>query len=463
MENIHRIVNYLLDPEALNTDHTTPIWCLGKEYSPVPDPVESTPESHVHKQITTTTASAKAMFSNYFAKSTNGKSLSDEALINTLTETSRKPVTAWPASFIDCVQRKLYMTYRTDFPMIPRAASGPATLSMGSLLRGQINDRAGFTSDVGWGCMVRSGQTLLANAFALLYNADVGSEKEKEIISWFADDPQAQFSLHNFVYHGRMACGKYPGEWFGPSATARCTQILCADFKQSTLRVYIGGDSGDVYEDSVWRVAGGEDQFQATLILLGIRLGIEKITSVYYDALKYALRLPQSVGIAGGRPMSSHYFFGYQGSMFFYLDPHIHRRALPFKADISTYTDEELNSVHTTRVRSITLDAMDPSMLIGFLVKDRDDWVNWKEAVAKFKGRQFIHIYQSEPSFGPTGLDDSHQMPSFEVNSDDPEEFEIDRDLDSPDVVVALDDDGEESLPYEEDDTEDRDFDKCGI
>jgi cysteine protease ATG4 len=38
---------------------------------------------------------------------------------------------------------------------------------------------------------------------------------------------------------------------------------------------------------------------QPTLILIGIRLGIDNVTPVYWDGLKSMLQLPQSVGIAG--------------------------------------------------------------------------------------------------------------------------------------------------------------------
>lgn len=39
--------------------------------------------------------------------------------------------------------------------------------------------------------------------------------------------------------------------------------------------------------------------FQPTLLLVGTRLGIDHVTPVYWDALKDALCMPQSVGIAG--------------------------------------------------------------------------------------------------------------------------------------------------------------------
>lgn len=49
-------------------------------------------------------------------------------------------------------------------------------------------------------------------------------EEEAKLLSLFADYPDAPFSIHRFVKHGSESCGKYPGEWFGPSATARCIE-----------------------------------------------------------------------------------------------------------------------------------------------------------------------------------------------------------------------------------------------
>jgi len=39
--------------------------------------------------------------------------------------------------------------------------------------------------------------------------------------------------------------------------------------------------------------------FKPTLILVGTRLGLDKITPVYWEALKSALQMSQSIGIAG--------------------------------------------------------------------------------------------------------------------------------------------------------------------
>ncbi|KAL8944826.1 MAG: hypothetical protein Q9216_000248 [Gyalolechia sp. 2 TL-2023] len=178
--------------------------------------------------------------------------------------------------------------------------------------------------------------------------------EEREILNLFADDPDAPFSIHRFVEHGALACGKHPGEWFGPSATARCIQALALSSVAAELRVYINGDGADVYEDRFLSLATADDGcFAPTLILVGIRLGIDRVTPVYWEALKAALQLPQSVGIAGGRPSSSHYFIGVQGDNFFFLDPHQPRAALPRCDDVMQYSAEDIGSCHTRRGKPV--------------------------------------------------------------------------------------------------------------
>lgn len=76
-----------------------------------------------------------------------------------------------------------------------------------------------------------------------------------------------------------------------------------ANSNETSLRVYSTGDSPDVYEDSFMAIAKPDGEtFHPTLVLVGTRLGIDKINQVYWEALTATLQMPQSVGIAGYVP-----------------------------------------------------------------------------------------------------------------------------------------------------------------
>jgi cysteine protease ATG4 len=98
-----------------------------------------------------------------------------------------------------------------------------------------------------------------------------------------------------------------------------------------------------------------------------------------------------------GRPSSSHYFVGTQGSDFFYLDPHQTRPALPLHKDPKDYTEEEIGSCHTRRLRRINVREMDPSMLIGFLIRNEAEWRSWRKNVSEFPGKAIIHVMDKAP------------------------------------------------------------------
>lgn len=87
-----------------------------------------------------------------------------------------------------------------------------------------------------------------------------------------------------------------------------CAKVLNADesrdlsteCKDAGLNVYVTSDSPNVYEDKFRQIACADTgAIKPTLILLGIRLGIDRVTPVYWEALKAALQYPQSIGIAG--------------------------------------------------------------------------------------------------------------------------------------------------------------------
>jgi cysteine protease ATG4 len=134
----HRAIRYFWDPEPFNEDPAAMIWCLGQHYDTnIPQP-----------QTEDTTAKPSEV-------------TSDTAI-------------SWPVEFLDDFEARVWMTYRTDFPSIPRTpgklpftSPSSALLYAGKLLSGHAGE--GFSSDVGWGCMIRSAQSVLANALTSLH------------------------------------------------------------------------------------------------------------------------------------------------------------------------------------------------------------------------------------------------------------------------------------------------------
>jgi cysteine protease ATG4 len=114
--------------------------------------------------------------------------------------------------------------------------------------------------------------------------AELAMEHVK-ILSWFADNPDAPFSIHKFVRHGEVSCAKSPGEWFGPSAASRCIQLVSQDFEPANLHVSVTGDVDGVYKDQVERLSA-PGPMNPTLLLIAKRLGHDNVNPQYYRSLK---------------------------------------------------------------------------------------------------------------------------------------------------------------------------------
>nr|POF15279.1 putative cysteine protease atg4 [Quercus suber] len=399
-----KVVSYFWDPLPRNDDSST-IWCLGRSYDSrfkenvsearqtgtSPSAQSESDQSHADSAIVThSDISTKQQPVGAEKHEVQNKSQTD------LTR-SEEEALGWPPEFLDDLESRLWLTYRNNFSLIEKSSDPAATsaMSFSTKLR-NLGNHGGFSSDTGWGCMIRSGQSLLANTILTLqlgrnWRKGMKEEEHKNILALFADDPQAPFSVHKFVDHGAQACGKHPGEW-----------ALTNKHPDAGLRVYARPDDGDVYVDSLLTTASAkdaDDNFQPTLIVLGVRLGIDRITPIYHAALTAALELPQSVGIAGGRPSSSHYFIGHQADQFFYLDPHFTRSMLPLDP-----SSEDIETCHTRRVRRLRLTEMDPSMLLGFLVHSKQDFDEWRAAVEAIPGKAILHVHDKEPTYA-TGIE----------------------------------------------------------
>lgn len=107
----------------------------------------------------------------------------------------------------------------------------------------------------------------------------------------------------------------------------------------------------------------------------------------------------------------------------FYLDPHFTRPALPFHKDVIQYTVAEIGSCHTRRLRRLHVREIDPSMLIGFLIKDEDDWDTWKDNVKYVQGKAIISVADHDPARG-SPLEREEAVDEVETLSDDDDDID---------------------------------------
>lgn len=65
---------------------------------------------------------------------------------------------------------------------------------------------------------------------------------------------------------------------------------------------------------------------------------------------------------------------------------------------------------------------MDPSMLVGFLIRDEKDWIDWKRRIAYSRqengGKAIIHIVDTETAPTPT-MEREAALDEVEVLDDD--------------------------------------------
>uniref|UniRef100_A0A673GE27 Cysteine protease n=1 Tax=Sinocyclocheilus rhinocerous TaxID=307959 RepID=A0A673GE27_9TELE len=176
------------------------------------------------------------------------------------------------------VRSRLWFTYRKKFS--PIGGTGPS-------------------SDAGWGCMLRCGQMILAQALVSRHLGrdwrwDAEKRQPKEyhrILHCFLDKKDSCYSIHQMAQMG-VGEGKSVGEWYGPNTVAQVLKKLALFDDWNTLAVYVSMDNTVVIEDI--KVQGKTLNLQSQrpldwrplLLVIPLRMGINSINPVYIQAFK---------------------------------------------------------------------------------------------------------------------------------------------------------------------------------
>eukprot|EP00058_Branchiostoma_floridae_P021403 XP_002606893.1 hypothetical protein BRAFLDRAFT_126356 [Branchiostoma floridae] len=198
---------------------------------------------------------------------------------------------------------KVWLTYRREFPQLA-----------GSM----------FTTDCGWGCMLRSGQMLLAGGLVMHF---LGRVYKQDVVS------------------------------------------LC------TKRRRLSSNAAD--RD------GSTENWCSVIILIPVRLGGESLNPIYEPCIKGLFTMDHCLGVIGGRPKHSLYFVGFQEDKLIHLDPHFCQEVVDM-----TPRDFPLESFHCMNPRKMSIARMDPSCTIGFYCRTRDDFNKFCTTVTEEMLRQ---------------------------------------------------------------------------
>ncbi|XP_043497461.1 cysteine protease ATG4B isoform X1 [Polistes fuscatus] len=266
---------------------------------------------------------------------------------------------------------KLWFTYRRGFIPIGGFSSS-------------------FTTDRGWGCMLRCGQMVLGQALIFLHlgrdwrwTSETKNTTYLEILKRFEDKRAAPFSIHQIALMGASE-GKEVGQWFGPNTIAQVLKKLVVYDEWSSITIHVALDNALIVNDILrqCKVEGGTtvevdgkeplkapSQWKPLLLLIPLRLGLNEINPVYLDGLKTSFKIPQSLGVIGGKPNLALYFIGCVGDEVIYLDPHTTQRS----ASVDDERDVDL-TYHCKSASRISITEIDPSVALCFFCATEKDF-----------------------------------------------------------------------------------------
>lgn len=232
----------------------------------------------------------------------------------------------------------------------------------------------GLDNDVGWGCMIRTGQMMLCQTLKQVFPEN----EHNKIISLFFDSPESDFSIHKISDCG--ANHHVPvGTWFGSTSLGNTLkELVSKSYISSTIEIIMARD-GVIYNNEIVDLL---NQNKKILILIPVRFGMDKINNSYCKPLLECFENLYNVGIVGGKPRESYYFIGKQNDNIFFLDPHTVQNAFVDFDNIETTQKDN------DKISYVDINDIDPCMLLSFLISSENEYNDWKNKVSNYRNTE---------------------------------------------------------------------------
>eukprot|EP01132_Coremiostelium_polycephalum_P011613 gene11613-14219_t len=450
----------------------SPIWMFGKEYKFKPPDISLSSSSSSTTTTTTTTTTNNNNTINTSTDQIDPSPPPPPPSLPSINSSSENLPTQQQQTYInefllDFSSKVLWFSYRQGFPYIENTL---------------------YDNDCGWGCMLRSGQMLLSN---ILLQNTIGKDWKKlnsdsiypdvfyDIVRLFLDKPTSPFSIHNIALEGQRL-GKNIGEWFAPTIISQTIKQLVSKYYNNksfcNLSVFISED-GSLYIDQLLKAATTkqkhvdkekvaeeegkekekvegeekeeeeinnklnesfeilekeeEDQpehWDPLIILIPVRLGLDGLNQIYYSSLLDIFKIPQNLGIVGGKPRASLYFVASQDDSLFYLDPHTVQQSLN-DVDSSPQQQQQqfpLNTFFCSIPKKAHVSEVDPSLVISFFCKTKEEFLDFVERCKEMISKQENPIFSISDNAPDYQHQNSISIEGEEEDSSDDIDFEMD-------------------------------------
>ena len=333
------------------------------------------------------------------------------------------------------IAKILYFSYKKNFPKIKNS-----------------NTNKIYTSDKGWGCMIRCGQMILSrgiykyfkklkfdtlealnqswkffydniielNEFPeeffnmmnlFIKNYKINKQNHQNLIGCFPP-----FSIKSICLNG-ILCHKFAGDWFSDVNLCYLFHIISEKynlfknlkifsfhtqlFKEEIIKGCFTKINNTMNNNEYIEFENEKYYFKNMgIIFISVRLGIEKISIEYHKSLRKFFLCKENIGIIGGIKNLAYYFIGYKDDgELLYLDPHSTK-------ECSKYIfNNNINHYYLcSNVKSLEINKMTTALSFGFIFRDLNEFNDL------FK---FFDVHMKYFEFPLFGVSDKNIMDNF--------------------------------------------------